>query len=117
MKLEDRVAIVTGAGRNIGEAIAFLFAHEGARMAIADIDRGRASMVAAVVARFGHVDVLVNNVAITDRKTVLELDEDEWLPLQATEAGRTPRPTPRPRAESSTSRGRWPSSSPPTGSA
>ena len=107
MKLEDRVAIVTGAGRNIGEAIAFLFAHEGARVAVADMDRGRAGMVAdrinairagaampfvcdvslkedvrgmvaAVVARFGHVDVLVNNVAITDRKTVLELDEDEW---------------------------------------
>ncbi len=107
MKLEGRVAIVTGAGRNIGEAVASLFAREGARVAIADMDRSRAGavadrinashpgaamvhigdvslkegaqgMIAAVVSRFGQVDVLVNNVAITDRKTVLDLDEDEW---------------------------------------
>ncbi len=107
MKLEGRVAIVTGAGRNIGEAVASLFAREGARVAIADMDRSRAGavadrinashpgaamvhigdvslkegaqgMIAAVVSRFGQVDVLVNNVAITDRKNVLDLDEDEW---------------------------------------
>ncbi len=107
MKLEGRVAIVTGAGRNIGEAVASVFAREGARVAIVDMDRSRAStvadrinanhpgagwalvcdvslredvqgMVSAVASRFGQVDVLVNNVAITDRKTVLDLDEDEW---------------------------------------
>ncbi len=107
MKLGGRVAIVTGAGRNIGEAVASVFAHEGARVAIVDMDQSRADtvadrinasypgaalalvrdvsvkedvegMVSAVVSRFGQVDVLVNNVAITDRKTVLDLDEDEW---------------------------------------
>ncbi len=107
MKLEGRVAIVTGAGRNIGEAVASVFASEGARVAIVDMDRSRASiaadrvnashpgaawvfvcdvsskedvkaMVSAVASRFGHIDVLVNNVAITDRKTILELDEEEW---------------------------------------
>ncbi len=107
MKLEGRVAIVTGAGRNIGEAVASVFAREGARVAIVDMDRSRAStvaervnashpgaawvlvcdvsskedvkgMVSAVASRFGQIDVLVNNVAITDRKTVLELDEEEW---------------------------------------
>ncbi len=107
MKLEGRVAIVTGAGRNIGEAVASVFAREGARVVIVDMDRSRAStvadrinanhpgaawalvcdvslredvqgMVSAVASRFGQVDVLVNNVAITDRKTVLDLDEDEW---------------------------------------
>ncbi len=107
MKLEGRVAIVTGAGRNIGEAVASVFASEGARVAIVDMDRSRASivadrvnashpgaawvfvcdvsskedvkgMVSAVASRFGQIDVLVNNVAITDRKTVLELDEEEW---------------------------------------
>ncbi len=107
MKLEGRAAIVTGAGRNIGEAVASEFAREGAGVAIVEMDQGRANtvadrinarhpgaalalvcdvsskedvrgMVSAVVSRFGHVDVLVNNVAITDRKTVLDLDEDEW---------------------------------------
>ncbi len=107
MKLEGRVAIVTGAGRNIGEAVAETFAREGARVAVVDLDPGRGtavaerinethpgaalavrcdvsltkdvqSMVAAVVDRFRSVDVLVNNAAITDRKTVLDLDEEEW---------------------------------------
>jgi len=107
MKLDGRVAIVTGAGRNIGEAVATMFAREGARVALGDVDRGRAAaaadrinashpgaalslvcdvsvtgdvqgMVSAVVSHFGRIDVLVNNVAITDRKTVLDLDEEEW---------------------------------------
>lgn len=107
MKLEGRVAIVTGAGRNIGEAVASVFADEGARVAVVDTDPGRATtvanritaghpgaalplvcdvsvkeavqgMISTVVSRFGRVDVLVNNVAITDRKTILDLDEDEW---------------------------------------
>ena len=107
MKLEGRTAVVTGAGRNIGETVAAVFAGEGAAVAVVDLDRGRANTVAdrinashpgaasaficdvsakenvqglvsAVVSRFGRVDVLVNNVAITDRKTVWELDEDEW---------------------------------------
>jgi NAD(P)-dependent dehydrogenase (short-subunit alcohol dehydrogenase family) len=107
MKLEGRAAIVTGAGRNIGEAVASVFAREGARVAVVDADRNRANivadrinashpgaafalvcdvsskeevagMVSEVVSRFGQVDVLVNNVAITDRKTVFDLDEEEW---------------------------------------
>ena len=107
MKLEGRTAVVTGGGRNIGETVAVVFAREGAGVAVVDIDQSRANavadrinashpgaaaavvcdvsskndvqdMVSAVVARFGRVDVLVNNVAITDRKTVWELDEEEW---------------------------------------
>jgi NAD(P)-dependent dehydrogenase (short-subunit alcohol dehydrogenase family) len=107
MKLENRVAIVTGAGRNIGEAIAHAFADEGARVAVVDLDGRAAEAVAAainarhpdaaigvtadvaaeadvrrllstVTGRFGGVDLLVNNVAITDRKPVLELDVEEW---------------------------------------
>ena len=94
-QLEGEAAIVTGAGRNIGEEIARLFAAEGAKVAIVDLDRPRgeavaaaikadggeaemfvadvakgsdvAALVHAVVGRFGGVDILVNNVAISDK--------------------------------------------------
>jgi|SRR5579862_4541540 len=106
-KLDGKIGIVTGVGRNIGEAVAHAFACEGARVAVVDLDEGLAGkvaqaindqhpgaalaivadvssspdvqrMVAQVVEQFGGVDVLVNNVAITDHKNILDLEEDEW---------------------------------------
>ncbi len=103
----DEVVVVTGAGRNIGEAVVTAFVQKGARVAVVDIDSQRAdkvaqelehlregsvisvacdvsssgqvaSMVDRVIHHFGRIDVLVNNVAITDRKTILELEEEEW---------------------------------------
>src|SRR2546423_15007527 len=47
MKLKNQVAVVTGAGRNIGEEIAKLFAAEGAKVAGVDIDRPRGARVVA----------------------------------------------------------------------
>jgi NAD(P)-dependent dehydrogenase (short-subunit alcohol dehydrogenase family) len=106
MKLKDQVAVVTGAGRNIGEEVAKLFATEGAKIAVVDLDETRgnrtvaaikakggeaaffrtdvskasevAEMVRGVVSRFGRIDILVNNVAISDNKSLLELTEEEW---------------------------------------
>ena len=106
MKLENQVAIVTGAGRNIGEQIAHLLSSEGARIAVVDLDADRGAAVASdisaaggdaasfvadvadsddvknlvsgVVERFGRVDILVNNVAISDNRNILEITEEEW---------------------------------------
>src|SRR5918992_1531739 len=64
MKLKDQVAIVTGAGRNIGADVAKLFAAEGAKIAVVDL--------------FGRVDILVNNVAVSDNKTIFECTEEDW---------------------------------------
>jgi NAD(P)-dependent dehydrogenase (short-subunit alcohol dehydrogenase family) len=107
MRLKDQVAIVTGAGRNIGEDIAKLFAQEGAKVAVVDLDQGRGSRVASevtaaspgraisilcdvaspssvekmvqtVVKELGGVDILVNNAAWSDHKTIFDLTEEEW---------------------------------------
>jgi NAD(P)-dependent dehydrogenase (short-subunit alcohol dehydrogenase family) len=105
---DGRTAIVTGAGRNVGEAIARELAARGARVAVVDIDREAAGRVAKIInderpgaaialaadvsapsdvqqlvadawAALGRVDTLVNCVAITDRPTtVLELPDDRW---------------------------------------
>ncbi|MGH7875072.1 MAG: SDR family NAD(P)-dependent oxidoreductase [Candidatus Binatia bacterium] len=107
MRLQNQIAIVTGAGRNIGEDVAKLFVQEGAKVAVVDLDPGRGSrvagdinaskpgaaisvvcdvsspasvekMVATVVKEFGGVDILVNNAAWTDHKTLFDITEEEW---------------------------------------
>lgn len=107
-RMEGKRAVVTGAGRNVGRAIAELFATEGASVAVVDLDvqRGRATldsleqirpgaghfvpcnvaeeqsveaMVNQAEAALGGIDVLVNCVAITDRPTdILELTAERW---------------------------------------
>jgi NAD(P)-dependent dehydrogenase (short-subunit alcohol dehydrogenase family) len=92
MRLQDKVAIITGAGKGIGKATALLFAEEGAKVAIVDCDaasgeqtaaeietQGRAALfVRADISKesdaerlvteaakvFGGIDILVNNAAI-----------------------------------------------------
>jgi len=106
--LDGRSVIVTGAGRNVGEAISRELVGRGARVAVVDLDQESADRVAKVLDgerpgsavslaadvsspddvqrmvnaawdALGSVDTLINCVAITDRPTnVLELSDDRW---------------------------------------
>lgn len=106
MKLEGHVAVVTGAGRGIGRAIALELARHGASLGLGDIEvssveavarevrgMGRQAlpinvdvtqsrqvdeMVARVVAEFGRLDTMVNNAGIGHAKPFLDLAEGEW---------------------------------------
>ncbi len=103
MRLKDKVALVTGAGRGIGEAIALAFAREGARVACADIDAKTAGATARRLGarglalemdvaskssvedgfariddKWGRVDIAVTNAAIEPIVPFLELDEATW---------------------------------------
>ena len=106
MKLIDRVAVVTGSGRGIGEATALALSKEGAYVVVSDIDarfaqktsdqinsmQGKSIAVRADVSsrsevkdlfnktieRFGRIDILVNNAGIFSRTPILEISEDEW---------------------------------------
>ena len=95
-KLEGKTALVTGAGRGIGKAIADRFAQEGARVARMDLTHSTNDgeliltvdvsdetavqrAVSETQAAFGHIDILVNNAAADNSQTpVGDLTLDEW---------------------------------------
>jgi len=106
MRLKEKTALITGAGRGIGEAIAVRFAVEGAKVVLCDVDEaglkrvGKVieagdgicrlavgsivdrsfvrSMVDDAVARFGGLDILVNNAAITRDAILHKMTEAQW---------------------------------------
>jgi 3-oxoacyl-[acyl-carrier protein] reductase len=105
-RLEGKVALVTGGAQGIGRAIALLFAREGARVAISDINLEKAretgreveaigqealaiggnvadaqeaeAMVQQTVEKFGRLDILVNNAGITRDQILLRMKEEDW---------------------------------------
>jgi 3-oxoacyl-[acyl-carrier protein] reductase len=105
MRLAGKVAIITGAGRGIGREASLLFAREGAKVVLADVDpqaekvvgeiqgaggeaifvRGDVTdrisctaMVEAAVNSFGRVDILVNNAGITRDAQLVKLSEGDF---------------------------------------
>jgi 3-hydroxybutyrate dehydrogenase len=111
MRLKDKVAIVTGAASGIGKEIALVYAREGAKVAIADLNKDAAEKVAAeirgqggqaisvvmdvtdeaavnaavasVVAKYGGVDVLVSNAGIQIVHPLEEFPFSDWKKMLA----------------------------------
>lgn len=107
MKLENKISIITGAGRGIGRSIAFAFAEEGAALVLVARSREQLENVAQEIEnrgtialpvtcdvssardvqnlakmvqdKFGRVDILVNNAGISKRSKLLEYDDETWL--------------------------------------
>jgi NAD(P)-dependent dehydrogenase (short-subunit alcohol dehydrogenase family) len=102
--LQDKVALVTGAGAGIGRAIALGLAAEGAIVAAADIDLAAAqksveavgsnralavqadcgdvasidAMIEKTVGEFGRLDIIVNNAGVTRYSYIMDLTEADW---------------------------------------
>ena len=105
-RLEQKTAIVTGAGQGIGRAVALRLAREGAAVVAADINEDKITQTAAeikelkaeglalrfdqsdvkqienlvseTVAKFGHIDILVNNAGVVQIQHFLDISEHDW---------------------------------------
>jgi meso-butanediol dehydrogenase / (S,S)-butanediol dehydrogenase / diacetyl reductase len=106
MRLQNKVALITGAGSGFGRASALLFSREGAKIAVVDIDRAAGEktvelvrekggdafflkadvskaedvekMVNETIERYGRIDILFNNAGINPLGTVVDTTEETW---------------------------------------
>jgi 3-oxoacyl-[acyl-carrier protein] reductase len=117
MRFEGKVALVTGAARGIGKAVALTLAREGAGVVVTDVDVESAQRVAQeieglgwkaqaiqadvsqreavqqlvklAVSLFGRIDILVNNAGIIRRGTFLDHEPEEWDKVLSVNLGGT----------------------------
>ncbi|WP_199620018.1 SDR family NAD(P)-dependent oxidoreductase [Paenibacillus alkalitolerans] len=106
MRLKDKVALITGSGSGIGQSAAFLFAKEGARVIVNDLDEAKGqstaeeirsaggeavfiradvtdpasvqSMIEKAISQFGRIDVLFNNAGISGVGALHEVEPEQW---------------------------------------
>jgi NAD(P)-dependent dehydrogenase (short-subunit alcohol dehydrogenase family) len=103
VKLENKVAVITGAGRGMGHAMALRFAREGAQVVVAETDRASAEqtfaeigergllmladiskveetngLIERTVASLGRIDILVNNAGVTKSLGFFDVTETDW---------------------------------------
>ncbi|MGV3754417.1 MAG: SDR family NAD(P)-dependent oxidoreductase, partial [Verrucomicrobiota bacterium] len=105
-KLNGKIALITGGSRGLGKAMALALAKEGAQLALVARDENKLKIAAdeirqaggraeyfladvtqpaqvkaaeqAIIARFGHIDILINNAGINIRKPLTEYTLEEW---------------------------------------
>jgi len=106
MRLKDKVAVITGSGRGIGEGMALRFVEEGAKVVVNDVDPTTANgvvqrikemggqatavigsvsvrdvvqkMVDTAVSEFGTIDIMVNNAGITRDVILHKMTDEQW---------------------------------------
>ncbi|CAG0996139.1 3-oxoacyl-[acyl-carrier protein] reductase [Methanosarcinales archaeon] len=106
MRVKDKVVIITGGGSGIGRETGILFAKEGAKVVIADVNEKRGAetveliknaggeaffarldvsnreqakqVVKETIAKYGRVDVLINNAGIIQDALVVKMTEEQW---------------------------------------
>jgi 3-oxoacyl-[acyl-carrier protein] reductase len=107
MRLKEQVTVITGGAQGIGKSIATLFASEGAKLVLSDIDesmvqataaqigkeknvetlgvKGNVSQIAdceklveAALDKFSRIDILINNAGITRDNLLMRMSDDEW---------------------------------------
>jgi len=107
MRLKDQVVVITGGAQGIGKSIATLFASEGAKLVLSDIDEATVQATAAQIGKeknvetlgvkgnvsqitdceklveasldkFSRIDILINNAGITRDNLLMRMSDDEW---------------------------------------
>lgn len=103
MKLENKIAVITGAGRGMGRAMSIRFAKEGAKVVVAEVDETSGketfdeikrqgllvgadiskvseidALISKTISNFGRIDIMVNNAGVTKSLGFFDVTEADW---------------------------------------